>query len=303
MSVIVADKQPLNVPPAPVAVIKTRSLWQDAWIRFKRNKAALVSGLILLLITVFVFVAPMVSQFNYSDADWGAIGSRPSLSSGHYFGTDGLGRDLMVRVAKGGQISLAVGVVSATVAMIFGTIYGAFSGFIGGKVDALMMRTIDILSAIPFMFLVILMTTFFGRDLFLMFVALGMLSWLDVARMVRGQTMSLKQKEFIEAAHVGGVSKWKTVTKHIIPNVLGLVVIQASLMVPGMILAESFLSFLGLGVQEPMTSWGALLQEGARTMEVSPYQLMIPATFMVLTLFCFNFLGDGLRDALDPKDR
>lgn len=303
MSVIVADNQPVNTPVAPVTVIKTRSLWQDAWIRFKRNKAALVSMCILLLITVFVIVAPMVSHFNYSDADWGAISSRPSLSSGHYFGTDGLGRDLMVRVAKGGQISLAVGVVSATVAMIFGTIYGAFSGFIGGKVDALMMRTIDVLSAIPFMFLVILMTTFFGRDLFLMFVALGMLSWLDVARMVRGQTMSLKQKEFIEAAHVGGVSKWKTVTKHIIPNVLGLVVIQASLMVPGMILAESFLSFLGLGVQEPMTSWGALLQEGAKTMEVSPYQLIIPAVFMVLTLFCFNFLGDGLRDALDPKDR
>lgn len=305
MSVLVtnSDQPPVSIIPTKDTVVKTRTLWQDAWIRFRRNKAALVSLVILFLISVFVVVVPMVSHFGYSDADWNALSSRPSMSSGHYFGTDGLGRDLMVRVAKGGQISLAVGVIGATVAVIFGTLYGAFSGFIGGKVDALMMRAIDILSAIPFMFLVILMMTFFGRNLLLMFVALGMLSWLDIARMVRGQTMSLKQKEFIEAAHVGGVSKWKTVTRHIIPNVLGLVVIQASLLVPGMILSESFLSFLGLGVQEPMTSWGALLQEGAKTMEVSPYQLIIPAIFMVLTLFCFNFLGDGLRDALDPKDR
>ena len=188
-------------------------------------------------------------------------------------------------------------------AVLLGTVYGAVSGFFGGKTDMLMMRFLEILNAFPFMFFVILLVTFFGRNLAFIFVAIGMVSWLDVARIVRGQTLSLKRKEFVEAAEVSGVSNTAIVFRHIVPNVLGVVVVYASLLVPGMILFESFLSFLGLGVQEPMTSWGALLQEGAQTMQVAPWQLLVPSVFLVATLFCFNFIGDGLRDALDPKDR
>ena len=283
--------------------IKGRSLWQDAWRRFRRNKAAIASIIILVLIAIFVTIAPMLMPFGYADTDWANMQSAPSMATGHYFGTDTLGRDLLVRVAIGGRISLMVGIAGAFVAVLIGTVYGAISGYAGGKVDMLMMRFLEVLSAVPFMFFVILLVTLFGRNIFLIFVAIGLVSWLDVARMVRGQTLSLKNKEFIEAAHVTGVSNWKIITRHIVPNVLGVVVVYASLVVPGMILFESFLSFLGLGVQEPMTSWGALLQEGAQNMQVAPWQLLIPSVFLVVTLFCFNFIGDGLRDALDPKDK
>lgn len=283
--------------------IKGRSLWQDAWRRFRRNKAAIASIIILVLITIFVTIAPMLVPFGYADTDWANMQSAPSMATGHYFGTDTLGRDLLVRVAIGGRISLMVGIAGAFVAVLIGTVYGAISGYAGGKVDMLMMRFLEVLSAFPFMFFVILLVTLFGRNIFLIFVAIGLVSWLDVARMVRGQTLSLKNKEFIEAAHVTGVSNWKIIMRHIVPNVLGVVVVYASLIVPGMILFESFLSFLGLGVQEPMTSWGAMLQEGAQNMQVAPWQLLVPSVFLVVTLFCFNFIGDGLRDALDPKDK
>lgn len=289
--------------PTQVKEIKGRSLWQDAWRRFSHNKAALVSGFILLLITAFVVFVPMIAPFGYADTDWANMASAPSMETKHYFGTDNLGRDLLVRTAVGGRISLMVGIAGAFVAVLFGTIYGAISGYVGGKVDMLMMRFVEVLNAFPFMFFVILLVTLFGRNIIFIFVAIGLVSWLDIARIVRGQTLSLKNKEFIEAAHVGGVSGWKIVTRHIVPNVLGVVVVYASLLVPGMIMFESFLSFLGLGVQEPMTSWGALLQEGSQTMQVSPWQLLVPSVFLTITLFCFNFIGDGLRDALDPKDR
>ncbi|UTO06031.1 oligopeptide ABC transporter permease OppC [Moraxella sp. FZLJ2107] len=289
--------------PTQVKEIKGRSLWQDAWRRFSHNKAALVSGFILLLITAFVVFVPMVAPFGYADTDWANMASAPSMETKHYFGTDNLGRDLLVRTAVGGRISLMVGIAGAFVAVLFGTIYGAISGYVGGKVDMLMMRFVEVLNAFPFMFFVILLVTLFGRNIIFIFVAIGLVSWLDIARIVRGQTLSLKNKEFIEAAHVGGVSGWKIVTRHIVPNVLGVVVVYASLLVPNMIMFESFLSFLGLGVQEPMTSWGALLQEGSQTMQVSPWQLLVPSVFLTITLFCFNFIGDGLRDALDPKDR
>ncbi len=285
------------------ADIKGRSLWQDAWRRFRRNRAALASGLILLAICLFVAVAPLIAPFAYDYTDWGAMQSPPSMENQHYFGTDSLGRDLLTRVAIGGRISLMVGAAGALVAVVIGVIYGTVSGFFGGKTDMLMMRFLEILNAFPFMFFVILLVTFFGRNLGFIFVAIGMVSWLDVARIVRGQTLSLKRKEFIEAAKVSGVSDTRIVFRHIVPNVLGVVVVYASLLVPGMILFESFLSFLGLGVQEPMTSWGAMLQDGAHTMQVAPWQLLVPAVFLVITLFCFNFIGDGLRDALDPKDR
>ncbi|SKC32926.1 Oligopeptide transport system permease protein OppC [Photobacterium piscicola] len=284
--------------------IEGRSLWQDARSRFFRNKAAMVSLVILGLITLAVIFGPMVSQYAFDDTDWYALHAAPSLGAeGHFFGTDSLGRDLYTRTLVGGRISLMVGLLGALVAVIIGTLYGAASGFIGGKTDRVMMRILEILYSIPFMFFVIVLVTFFGRNIMLIFIAIGAISWLDMARIVRGQTLSLRGKEFIEAAHVCGVSRWRIITRHIVPNVLGIVAVYSTLLVPAMILTESFLSFLGLGVQEPMTSWGALLNEGSQTMEVAIWQLLFPAGFMVITLFCFNYVGDGLRDALDPKDR
>ncbi|SJZ51898.1 oligopeptide ABC transporter permease OppC [Pantoea eucalypti] len=283
--------------------VEGRSLWQDARRRFIHNRAALISLLVLLVITLFVIFAPMLAQFTYDDTDWSMMSSPPDTTSGHWFGTDSSGRDILVRVAIGGRISLMVGVASALIAVIVGTLYGSIAGYLGGKTDSVMMRILEILNSFPFMFFVILLVTFFGRNILLIFAAIGMVSWLDMARIVRGQTLSLKRKEFIEAAHVGGVSTWKIVVRHIVPNVLGVVVVYASLLVPSMILFESFLSFLGLGTQEPLSSWGALLSDGANSMEVSPWLLLYPAGFLVVTLFCFNFIGDGLRDALDPKDR
>ena len=288
---------------AEYAQVHGKSLWSDAWRRFKQNKAAVYSIIILLLISIFVIVAPWIVRYTYDFTDWDNMQIPPSFSTHHYLGTDLLGRDLLSRAATGGRISLLVGVAGALVAVVIGTLYGAIAGFIGGKLDSLMMRFLEILNAFPFMFFVILLTTFFGRNLLLIFAAVGLVSWLDVARIVRGQTLSLKHKEFVEAARVSGVAKRKIVTRHIIPNVLGVVMVYASLLVPGMIMFESFLSFLGLGVQEPMTSWGSMLQEGAISMEAAPRQLLVPSFFLVTTLFCFNFIGDGLRDALDPKDR
>ncbi|WP_263065745.1 oligopeptide ABC transporter permease OppC [Dickeya dadantii] len=283
--------------------VEGRSLWQDARRRFMHNRAALASLFVLMLITLFVVVGPMVAPFNYADTDWNMMSSAPDMVSKHYFGTDSSGRDLLVRVAIGGRISLMVGVAAALVAVIVGTLYGAASGYIGGKVDSVMMRLLEILNSFPFMFFVILLVTLFGQNILLIFVAIGMVSWLDMARIVRGQTLSLKRKEFIEAALVCGVSTRSIVLRHVVPNVLGVVVVYASLLVPSMILFESFLSFLGLGTQEPLSSWGALLNDGANSMEVAPWLLLYPAGFLVVTLFCFNFIGDGLRDALDPKDR
>lgn len=284
--------------------VEGRSLWQDARRRFMRNRAAMVSLAILSLISLLVIFGPMLSQYAFDDTDWYALHSAPSLGeNAHYFGTDSLGRDLYTRTLIGGRISLMVGVLGALVAVIIGTLYGATSGFIGGRTDRIMMRVLEILYSIPFMFFVIVLVTIFGRNIMLIFIAIGAISWLDMARIVRGQTLSLRNKEFIEAAHVCGVSQWRIITRHIVPNVLGIVMVYATLLVPSMILTESFLSFLGLGVQEPMTSWGALLHEGAQTMEIAIWQLLFPAGFMVMTLFCFNYIGDGLRDALDPKDR
>ncbi|HCN42537.1 MAG TPA: oligopeptide ABC transporter permease OppC [Proteus vulgaris] len=283
--------------------IEGRSLWQDARRRFMHNKAAITSLVLLFFILLFVIFAPMLSPFVYDDTDWDMMSMAPDFASSHYFGTDSSGRDLLVRVAIGGRISLMVGIAAAFVAVIVGTLYGAMAGYIGGRVDSIMMRLLEILNSFPFMFFVILLVTFFGQNILLIFVAIGMVSWLDMARIVRGQTLSLKRKEFIEAALVCGVSSRNIVLKHIVPNVLGVVVVYASLLVPSMILFESFLSFLGLGTQEPLSSWGALLSDGANSMEVSPWLLLFPASFLVVTLFCFNFIGDGLRDALDPKDR
>ncbi|WP_373767826.1 oligopeptide ABC transporter permease OppC [Glaesserella sp.] len=284
-------------------ILEGRSLWQDARRRFFRNKAAVASLIILFFVVLFITFAPMLMPFSYEDTDWNMMSAAPDMESGHYFGTDASGRDLLVRIAMGGRISLMVGIAGALIAVVIGTIYGAISGYVGGKVDMVMMRLLEILGSFPFMFFVILLVTFFGQNILLIFVAIGMIAWLSLARIVRGQTLSLKNKEFIEAAIVCGVPKRQIIWKHIIPNVLGIVVVYASLEVPSLILFESFLSFLGLGTQEPMSSWGALLSDGAAQMETSPWLLAFPAFFLCLTLFCFNFIGDGLRDALDPKDR
>tara|TARA_A100001015_G_scaffold298804_1_gene382037 strand:- start:402 stop:1010 length:609 start_codon:yes stop_codon:yes gene_type:complete len=196
-----------------------------------------------------------------------------------------------------------VGIVATLVSLLIGVSYGAISGFVGGKVDSIMMRIVDVLYAMPFLFFVILLMVFFGRSIFLIFVAIGAVNWLDIARIVRGQTLTIKGKEFVDAARAGGVSTLRIIFRHIVPNLMGIVVVYVALTVPQVILVESFLSFLGLGVQEPMTSWGALVNQGARQMESSPWILLFPALFLAVTLFCFNFIGDGLRDALDPKDR
>ncbi len=219
------------------------------------------------------------------------------------FGTDNNGRDLLTRTLYGGRISLMIGLLATFVSLVIGVTYGATAGYLGGRVDNVMMRIVDILYSIPFMFFVILLMVFFGRNIFLIFIAVGAIEWLDMARIVRGQTLSVKRKEFIEAALAAGVGTPKIIRRHIVPNTLGPVVVYMTLMVPKVILLESFLSFLGLGVQEPMTSWGVLISEGANNMVVAPWMLVFPAVILAVTLFCLNFIGDGLRDALDPKDR
>ena len=288
-------------PIGEIEAIKGRSLWADAWRRLLRNRAAVASGLILAAIALLCFGARVVSPFAVDEIDWSQIGEGPSGT--HWFGTDENGRDLLSRVLYGGQVSLLVGVTATLVSLVIGVAWGAIAGYVGGRVDAMMMRTVDILYSLPFMFFIILLVVFFGRNIILIFAAIGAVQWLDMARIVRGQTLSLKRKEFIEAAHASGVSDFDIVRRHIVPNTLGPVVVYITLTVPTVILTESFVSFLGLGVQEPMTSWGVLISEGARTMETNPAGLVYPAAFLAVTLFCFNFIGDGLRDALDPKDR
>lgn len=285
------------------AEIKGRSLWKDAITRLARNKAAVVSLFVLFFITILVVFAPLFSHFEMQDTDWGSIGLAPSFASLHFFGTDDLGRDVFARTLYGGRMSLLIGIISSVVSVVIGIAYGATAGFLGGKTDGFMMRIVDIIYSLPFMFFVILLMTFFGRNIFLIFIAIGAVNWLDMARIVRGQTLSLKSKEFIEAAHAGGVSSPTIIMRHIVPNILGIVIVYVTLTIPQVILTESFLSFLGLGVQEPATSWGVLINDGAQNVTIAWWRLVFPASFLVITLFCFNFIGDGLRDALDPKDR
>jgi oligopeptide transport system permease protein len=281
-----------------------RSLWQDAGRRLRANRAAMAAGIVLALIVLAVLLGPLLSPHDYDtidfDGDWG---SAPTLEDGHWFGTDTIGRDLFSRTLAGGRISLLVGLIGTVVSLLIGVAYGAIAGYYGGRLDSVMMRIVDVLYALPFMFFVILLMVMFGRNIFLIFIAIGAVNWLDMARIVRGQAMSLRRKEFIDAAIVSGTRPMEIIRRHIVPNLLGVVVVYATLTIPQVILVESFLSFLGLGVQEPATSWGALVNDGAREMETTIWPLLFPASFLAVTLLCFNFLGDGLRDALDPKDR
>jgi len=291
------------------AELKGRSLWQDAFSRFVKNKAAVISLITISIILLFSFIGPYFAEWDNESIDWSVLGDietlgYPSIETGHFFGTDELGRDLYSRVIQGTKISLMVGVVGALIAVIVGTLYGAIAGYFGGRIDSIMMRLVDILMSIPYMFVLILLLVIFGRSIFMLFVGIGLISWLDMSRIVRGQTLSIKKKEFIEAAIATGVSNYTIITRHIIPNLLGVVAVYATLLIPGMIITESFISFLGLGVQEPNTSWGALISEGADTIRYGTiWQLLFPLFLFVISLFSFFFIGDGLRDALDPKDR
>jgi oligopeptide transport system permease protein len=280
-----------------------RSLTQDAIRRLLRNRAAVVSLFVVVLLILLAFAGPWLIPFNYEDPDWGAMRIPPDIAAGHYFGTDQNGRDLLARTFYGTRISLAVALLATTVSVFIGVLYGAVSGYFGGRIDQLMMRFVDIMFALPYIMLVILLMVIFGRNFYLLFVAIGALEWLTMARIVRGQTLSLKEREFVEAARASGQRPFKIILNHIIPNLVGPVVIYAALTIPEIIAIESFLSYLGFGVQEPLTSLGTLISEGAAIFEVLPWLLWFPAIFLVSLLMSLLFIGDGLRDAFDPKDR
>ena len=280
-----------------------RSLFQDAMARLRSNKAAMLSVVILLLLIGAAFIAPSFLPYNYEDPDWTAFKAPPSIESGHYFGTDQNGRDLAARTLFGTRVSLAVALVATLVSIFIGVTYGAVAGYVGGRTDQIMMRFVDIMYALPYILFVILLMVVFGRNVYLLFAAIGALEWLTMARIVRGQTLSLKQREFVEAARASGRSTPGIIFRHIVPNLVGPVVIYAALTVPEIVATESFLSYLGFGVQEPLTSLGTLIAEGADVFEILPWLLWFPAVFLVLLLLGLLFIGDGLRDAFDPKDR
>lgn len=293
-----ADASPGVIdPPRP-----PQSLWTHALRRLRHNRAAVAAFVVLAVISalsVFAPFLPWLADPTVQDLRLGA--TPPSLA--HGFGTDELGRDVLARVVHGGRISLLIGVVATLVSLVIGVSYGAISGYRGGKTDEAMMRIVDLLYSLPYIFLVILLLVFFSRSLIMLFVALGLVQWLTMARIVRGQVLSLKQQTFVEAARALGASDRRIIFLHIVPNTLGPVIVYTTLTVPAIILQEAFLSFLGLGVQPPDASWGTLVAEGARTIALFPWLVAFPGLALSLTLLCFNFLGDGLRDALDPHDR
>ncbi|MFP6684360.1 MAG: ABC transporter permease subunit [Polyangiaceae bacterium] len=313
-----------------MAEVQDNSLRRDAWRRLKRNRAALVSGCILAVLTLCCVLVPELSRWRYDEANLALGPTSPSW--GHWMGTDYLGRDLMTRVFFGGRISLAVGVVATMVSFVIGVIYGGVAGYFGGRIDNLMMRLVDVMYTFPFLILVILLMVFFaGKDgapygvwvsvlgvfvadpkdpayfpvfqIVFVFAALGAISWLTMARIVRGQVLTLREQPFVEAARTMGVSHTGIIFRHLLPNALGPIIVYATLTVPQVMLTEAFLSFLGLGTQEPLASWGLLASGGAEMMDIYPWILVFPAVMLAATLFCFNFLGDGLRDALDPQSR
>lgn len=295
--------RPSPAAPRPVPVDepieKGNSLWHDAWLRLRKNKLATFGLVALAVITVACLLGPLLSRYGYEEQNLDLGASAPS--GAHWLGTDTLGRDLLVRLLSGGRISLAVGLAATFVALTIGVVYGAVAGFFGGKLDAVMMRTVDIMYSMPFPIFVILLMVFFGRNIILLFVAIGAVEWLTMARIVRGQVMSIKKMEFVEAARSLGLGRRRIIFRHILPNILGPIIVYTTLTIPGVMLLEAFLSFLGLGVQPPMSSWGVLIKDGAEKMEEFPWLLIFPGTMFSLTLFSLNFLGDGLRDALDVR--
>lgn len=274
-------------------------LWTDARRRFVSNPVAMGAVILVGALILLTLIGPFTNPNAFDHLDWTQVASAPGLAHAHWFGTDRLGRDLFVRTLAGTRVSLSIGLTATAVSVGVGVLYGAVSGYFGGRVDQIMMRIIEILSGLPLIFFVIFLTVLFGRSLFLLFAAIGAVGWLTMARIVRGQTLSIRQKEFIEAAIASGATAPRIILKHIVPNVIGPVIIYATLTIPQVILFESFLSFLGLGVQEPRASLGTLIAEGAAEMESAAWMLLIPGAFLTLLLLCLNIVGDGLRDALD----
>ena len=293
----------MNTIPLAEIAPAGRSPWRDARMRFLRNRAAVASLIVLALVALACVFGPMLLPNAFDSVDWNLMSAPPTRAGWHLFGTDELGRDLLVRTLVGGRVSLLVGLLGTLVAVCIGVVWGATAGFVGGRVDSVMMRIVDMAFAVPYLLIAILVVTVFGRDILLVVGAIAAFSWLDMARVVRGQTLSIKSREYIEAARAIGVPTWRIIFQHVVPNLMGVVVIYTSILVPGVILSESVLSFLGLGVQEPMTSWGVLIHDGAAVMAATPWMILFPAGALSITLYCANFIGDGLRDALDPKER
>ncbi len=292
------------MPTTPAAISaepieKGNSLWHDAWLRLRKNQLAVFGIWTLVLVTVACVFGPLLSPYGYEQQTLENTFSPPTFQ--HWLGTDQLGRDLLVRLLYGGRVSLGVGLCATFVALGIGVTYGAVSGFFGGKLDSFMMRAVDIIYSLPFTIFVILLMVFFGRNIVLLFVAIGAVEWLTMARIVRSQVMSVKKMEFIEAARSLGFSHGRIIFRHILPNILGPIIVYTTLTIPAVMLLEAFLSFLGLGVQPPMSSWGVLIKDGAEKMEEYPWLLVFPGGLFSLTLFSLNFLGDGLRDALDVR--
>ena len=269
--------------------------------RVSDHRVIMVTLGLLLVVFLAALLGPLLSPHSFQATDLDNRLAAPSLADGHLFGTDGLGRDLFVRTMMGVRVSLLVAIVSSVVSLVIGVVYGAIAGYAGGRVDAVMMRFVDALYALPFIFFVIMLMVYFGRNFLLIFVAIGAVHWLDMARIVRGQTLALKEREFVDAARLIGVHPAKIIFRHITPNLLGVVVVYLTLTVPQTMLVESFMSFLGLGVQQPQTSLGALVDDGMHHMQQAPWVLLIPGSLLAVILVCFNFMGDGLRDVLDPR--
>ena len=281
------------------AIEKGSSLWRDAWIKLCKNHLALAGLGLLIFLCVVSLLTPWIAPYGFEQQDLLLGATPPSMQ--HWLGTDVFGRDMLTRIMWGGRVSLTVGFIATAVALAIGVVWGAVAGFMGGRVDMVMMRLVDILYALPFMIFIILLMVVFGRSMLLLFFAIGAVEWLTMARIVRGQVMSLRKQEFVEAAHSLGLPQWTIIRRHIIPNTLGPVIVYTTLTIPSVMLLEAFLSFLGLGIQPPQSSWGLLINYGVETMEEYPWLLIFPGIALSLTLFALNFLGDGLRDALDPR--
>lgn len=278
---------------------KGRSLTQDAIARLRKNRMAMLSFYFLLGLVIIAILTPWIAPYSYEEQNLELGASAPSAQ--HWLGTDILGRDQLTRIMYGSRISLMVGFIATAVALTIGVLWGAIAGFVGGRTDAFMMRIVDALYALPFTIFIILLTVVFGSSMLLLFLAIGAVEWLTMARIVRGQVLTIKQQEFVEAAVSIGLSPWRIISRHLIPNVLGPVIVYTTLTIPSVILLESFLSFLGLGIQPPASSWGSLISNGVETMEEYSWLLFFPGLVLTITLFSLNFLGDGLRDALDPR--
>jgi oligopeptide transport system permease protein len=275
------------------------SLWQDAWVRLKRNRLAMFGLIVIGLLAIVSILTPWIAPYSYAEQNL-ALGATPP-SPQHWLGTDDLGRDLLTRIMYGGRVSLLVGVLATSVALTIGVTWGTIAGYFGGRVDAWMMRFVDILYALPFIIFIILLMVVFGRNILLLFLAIGAVEWLTMARIVRGQVQSVRRQEFVDAAITLGLSRPRIMLRHIVPNVLGPIIVYSTLTIPSVMLLEAFLSYLGLGIQPPQSSWGSLIKDGVETMEEYPWLLIFPGLALSITLFSLNFLGDGLRDALDPR--